>query len=80
MPSGLAAGAELSRLASALTAGEGLDAARAALVDTAGGRAAAAAVAVCANFQMMNRVVDAIGLPVPAADREMSRQLGLDAG
>lgn len=73
----LEAGAELSQLVSALTRGEGIDAARAALVNTAGDRAAAAATAVCANFQMMNRVVDATGLPAPAPDHRLRQQLGL---
>lgn len=74
---GLEAGAELSQLVSALTSGEGIDAARAALVNAAGGRAAAAATAVCANFQMMNHVVDATGLPAPAPDDRLRQQLGL---
>lgn len=78
--SGLEAGAELSRLVSALVSAEGIAAARAALVDTAGSRGAAAAASVCGNFQMMNHVVDATGLPVPAANRRVAQELGLEAG
>lgn len=78
--SGLEAGAELSRLVSALVSAEGVDVARAALVDAAGGPAAAAAASVCGNFQMMNHVVDATGLPVPEPNRRVARQLGLRAG
>lgn len=73
----LPVGARLRDLASALVIGRDLHAARAALVDAAGPAAAAAATAVCANFQMMNRVVDAAGLPVPATAHCMERRLGI---
>ena len=71
-------GVELRDLATALTRGKDLRAARSALVEVAGAPAAAAAVAVCANFQMMNRVLDATGCPVPAHARSSADLLGVE--
>lgn len=73
----LAWGGPLRALATALAAGRGVPAARAALVDVAGPEAAVAAVGVCAVFAMMNRVVDAAGLPLPDHGGHTARALGL---
>jgi hypothetical protein len=71
-------GVELRDVATALTHGKDLAEARAALVDAAGAGPAAAAVGVCANFQMMNRVLDATGCPVPAHARSVAKLVGVD--
>jgi hypothetical protein len=71
-------GAQLRDLATALTLGKDLPAARSVLVEVAGAQAAAAVVAVCANFQMMNRVLDATGCPVPAQARSSTEVLGIE--
>jgi hypothetical protein len=70
-------GVELRDLATALTTGKDLPTARSVLAGVAGERAAAAAVSVCANFQMMNRVLDATGCPVPAHARPSAELLGV---
>jgi hypothetical protein len=62
---GLAWGVELRDLATALASGKQLDESRDALMRAAGPQATAAAVGVCANFEMMNRILDATGCPVP---------------
>ena len=64
-------------MATALITGGGLDAARSALLRVAGTDATAQAVAVAANFEMMNRVLDATGCPVPARARKLEAPLGL---
>ncbi|WP_139206230.1 hypothetical protein [Blastococcus sp. DSM 46786] len=64
---GLPWGAELRDLATAMVTGQRLDESRDALIRAAGPRQAAAAVGVCANFEMMNHILDATGCPVPAS-------------
>lgn len=73
-------GVELREFATAVVTGRGLDAARASLARAAGPEAAAAAAGVCANFEMMNRILDAVGCPVPTRAREIATLLGLPAG
>jgi hypothetical protein len=63
-------------LATALTLGKELSTARSVLVHVARERATAA-VAVCANFQMMNRALDATGCPVPPHARSFAGLLGV---
>jgi len=50
----------------------------AALLDAAGPAAVVRASAVAGNFQMMNRLVDATGVPVGASLRAVAADLGLD--
>ncbi len=74
---GLPWGEELRDLATAMTTGRRLDLARDALVRAASPEATAAAVAVCANFQMMNLILDATGCPVPERLRFVADLLGI---
>ncbi len=74
---GLPWGVELRELATAIATGRRLDGARDVLVRLAGGKVTAAAVAVCANFQMMNLILDATGCPVPASLRFVADLLGI---
>jgi hypothetical protein len=76
---GLPHGVELRKFATAVVTGRALDAARDSLARTAGPETAAAAAGVCANFEMMNRILDAVGCPVPKRTREISTLLGLPA-
>lgn len=75
-------GAELIAFATALVRGEpiGLDAARSELRASGGPAAVVRAAAVAGNFQMMNRLVDATGVPIGASLRAISADLGLDPG
>jgi hypothetical protein len=54
-----------------------LRSARSALVDRLGPAAAARAATVTGNFEMMNRLLDASGVPVPARMRQVGRDLGV---
>ncbi len=56
-----------------------LPAARARLVATVGAAGAVRAAAVAANFQMMNRLVDATGVPIGPSLREIAAELELEA-
>jgi|SRR6056297_1552156 len=77
---GIPAGRELLAFATAVVGdhGEALDDARAALLDAAGPAAVVRASAVAGNFQMMNRLVDATGVPIGASLRAVAVDLGLD--
>jgi len=77
---GIAAGRELLAFATALVRHEDADLhdARAALLDAAGPTAIVRASAVAGNFQMMNRLVDATGVPIGASLRAVAVDLGLD--
>ncbi len=72
-------GKELLAFADALVGNdtELLDQARSALQDTAGTDAATRAPMVMGNFEMMNRVLDATGVPVPISMGAISEELGL---
>lgn len=49
---------------------------RGALTDTLGAAAAATAAGVVANFEMMNRILDATGVPIPRRRLAILRELG----
>ena len=51
--------------------------ARQQLVAVAGPRAAARAALTCANFEMMNRILDSTGVPVTPSMGRISTELGL---
>lgn len=74
---GMPWGIELRDLATAMSAGQRLDESRDALTQVAGARVTAVAVGVCANFQMMNRILDATGCPVPATRDFVADLLGV---
>ena len=73
-------GSELLAFATALIHEDGaaLQGAREALLEAAGPDAVVRASAVAGNFQMMNRLVDATGVPVGASLRVIETDLGLD--
>ena len=50
---------------------------RDALVATLDAPAAARAATVAGNFEMMNRLLDAAGVPVPSQMMDMGRELGV---
>lgn len=73
------AGCELLAFVTALIHDDAaLSGARAALRDAAGLDAVVRASAVAGNFQMMNRLVDATGVPIGASLRAIAPDLGLD--
>lgn len=79
---GVPAGRSLMGLVDAFLLGSGrVEEARRALIDEAGDEAFVDAAAVFANFEMMNRVAEGTGIPVPpqAVEREseMMNELGL---
>lgn len=76
---GIPWGRELRDLATAMATGERLDESRDALTREAGPEATAAAVGVCANFEMMNHILDATGCPVPERLRFVEELLGFSA-
>lgn len=80
---GIAGGRELIALARASTQVVADRSALDAVAEQIGMPAALDAVAVAANFQIMNRVVDATGLPIGRKHRanatEIIEALGLDA-
>lgn len=73
-------GAELRALTDALTGRttEEPAAERDALVVVAGAPMAERAVAVCATFQMMNRLLDGVGAPVHPSLHPLAAELGFD--
>lgn len=78
--SGVDAGRQIIEFTDALVAGDPMviAAKRNALVAEVGDVTTAAAGAVVANFQMMNRILDAVGVPTPSARLEMAAELGVD--
>lgn len=75
----LSAGAELLAFVTALIRNDGsLGPARASLATSSGKYAVVRAAAVAGNFQMMNRLVDATGVPIGASLRAIAADLGLD--
>jgi|SRR6056297_1192531 len=75
----LPAGRELLAFTSALIGdGDQLDAARDALRAAVGDAGVVRAAAVAGNFQMMNRLVDATGVPLGASMRAFAAELGID--
>lgn len=75
----LAAGRELLAFTDAAVLGdtEELPIARAELLAAAGPDAVVRAAACAGNFQMMNRLLDAIGVPVSRAGAALAAELGL---
>lgn len=71
-------GSELLRFVTALVRDHTkLDEARTALAVSCGPSAVVRATAVAGNFQMMNRLVDATGVPIGASLRAIAVDLGL---
>ncbi len=72
------AGAALAALVETMTTRTDRDpsAERAALVSVAGEPATERAIAVCATFNLMNRLLDGVGAPTPANARPMAVHLG----
>jgi len=76
----LSAGRELLRFVTALVvAGEDLSGARERLSNLVGVAGVIRAAAVAGNFQMMNRLVDATGVPIGASLRAIEPELELPA-
>lgn len=75
----LAAGRSLLRFTTALVTldGDGLAAARSELYEDVGAPGVVRAAAVAGNFEMMNRLVDATGVPIGASMRAIADDLGL---
>ena len=75
----LTAGRELLAFVTAVIRQDtGLEAARTALRQSTGQYAVVRAAAVAGNFQMMNRLVDATGVPIGASLRAIAADLGLE--
>lgn len=75
--SGISAGRALLFFTDVLVGEGDLAGARTRLVDEIGPEAAARAAAVVANFEMMNRVLDAGQVRVPASQRAFLAEVGL---
>ncbi len=77
----LPAGPQLLAFADALLGSDddALDSARSALTDVAGSDSTARAALVVGNFEMMNRLLDATGVPVPISMGSITSELGLPA-
>ena len=77
----LPAGPELLTFVDALISNdkEVLDQARSSLQDVAGPDAVTRAALVIGNFEMMNRLLDATGVPVPISMGGITSELGLPA-
>ncbi len=75
----LPAGRELLAFTDAAVLGdvEEMDAARSALLAAAGESAVVRAAAVAGNFQMMNRLLDAVGVRVARSGLDLAAELGL---
>ena len=71
------AGAALLAFTDALISDDGLSEARQRLVAAVGEDGAVRAALTAANFAMMNRIVDATGVPVPAFMGDVFAELGL---
>ncbi|CAN5636100.1 hypothetical protein BH24ACT5_BH24ACT5_12440 [soil metagenome] len=75
----ITAGTELLRFATSLVADDvtGLSLTSDVLLKQGGADALVRAAAVAGNFQMMNRLVDATGVPIGASMRTIAADLGL---
>lgn len=72
-------GTQLLRFVTALIRDQAnLDEERAELASTCGPSGVVRAAAVAGNFQMMNRLVDATGVPIGASLRAIAADLGFD--
>ncbi len=78
--SGIRGGRQLLAFADALVARDpaAVTTTGAALAGEVGDATAARAAAVCGNFQMMNRILDATGVPVPPGRRDLVAEIGID--
>lgn len=76
----VAAGGQIIELTDALLSADPvvIAAKRKAMVAQVGHAATAATAAVVANFQMMNRILDAVGVPTPSARLELADELGVN--
>jgi len=75
----LTAGTELLAFVTAVIRNDSsLGPARTVLAASAGPYAVVRAAAVAGNFQMMNRLVDATGVPIGASQRAIAADLGLE--
>lgn len=74
----ISAGQELAALVETMTTRPNQDpnTERLALVAKAGERVAERAIAVCATFNLMNRLLDGVGAPTPLNARPMAVHLG----
>ena len=75
-------GRELIGFVNATLSGNGISAARAAVVEALGEDATVDAAGVIGNFEMMNRIADGVGMPVGPGTRQrmagIIRELRLD--
>ena len=79
MPSGRKDADALLRFTSALVLRQpDLDIARAEVAEILGPDAIGSAAAAAGNFEMMNRILDATGVPVPASMQAIAPELGVD--
>lgn len=76
----LPAGPALRNLPDALLAGGDADAARSRLIDEVGPEGFVDALGVVANFEMMNRIADAVGTPIGKGTLHRTRDLRREAG
>lgn len=74
---GVPGGASLLAFTDALIDGIGIDEARARLVAAVGEEGAVRSALTAGNFEMMNRVVDATGVPVPPSMAEVFAAIGV---
>jgi hypothetical protein len=74
---GVPGGAPLLSFTDALIDGVGIGDARARLVAAVGEEGAVRAALTAGNFEMMNRVVDATGVPVPPSMAEVFAAVGV---
>ena len=74
---GIPAGGRLLAFTEALITGHELTDAREHLVAAVGEAAAVRAALTVGNFEMMNRIVDATGVPVPPSMSEVFAELGV---
>lgn len=77
----LPAGSQLLAFADAIFTGDAdaMNKARQDLQDVAGVEGAARAPLVIGNFEMMNRILDATGVPVPVSMGAITSELGIPA-
>ena len=69
---------DLLRFADALVTHSGLSEARTNLANTLGDRAVPLASGAAGNFEMMNRILDATGVPVPRSMAAIASEIGVE--
>lgn len=82
VPTDIEAGIELAALAEAMTTRPDAEPRpeREALIGAVGKEATERAIGVCATYQMMNRLLDAVGAPTPPPFLPLAQDLGFQAG